>query len=298
MSKVKARGGPRPPRDSDPPAASGKFRVASKAEQADVTERIELEAVPASEPTRARKGAVPRKAALSATACLERAMKAKTPAARGRYARRGLVGLCDRETQALLLRQLYLGELEGGDFARARQVAEQLIELGVLPDVARHDAARACQALGALDDAITHLRAAVEVAPAQRRGFHLSTLGSLLYVAGKSADAEAPLEAALAAPEAALPLLRGQLALVRHELGEDDGGLDLAYHELLHDRCGEGYGRFVLGELAYARGDRRSAQLYLEAFLAKVRRSRPAARAALSPEVTRAEQTLGRIVWN
>lgn len=293
MAKERDRG--RPPRPSEPPAASGKFviekRVGLDSERD--TERMELEPKP---PT-ARARFAAKSKATSAVVSLERALKAKTPAARARHARAGLVAICDVETQGLLLRQLYLGELEGGNYARAREVAEQLVSLDVLPDVARHDAARACQALGALDDAIAHLRKAVQVAPEPRRVFHLSTLGSLLYVSGRAIEACTALQQALQGPGAALPLLRGQLALAQHASGED-GELDLAYHELQHDRSGEGYGRFVLGELAIARGDRRAAQVYLEAFLAKVRRSRPAAKAALAPEVARATETLAKLVWN
>ena len=303
MAKVRSGGGdsrgkppdrpskPAPPSASEGDrAASGKFRIA-------------VAAAPAPpEPKKSARGRFAGKLARSASACLERAMKAKTPAARARHAREGLVGICDVETQGLLLRQLYLGELEAGHYQRARDVAEQLVALGVLPDVARHDAARACQALGALDDAIVHLREAVRIAPEGRRGFHLSTLGSLLYVAGQASAALEPLQTALGTKDAAAVLVRGQLALARFAAGlidkEHDDELDLAYHELVHDRSGEGYGRFVLGELAFARGDRRSAQIYLQAFLSRVRRSRPAAQAALAPEVSRAEATLGRIVLN
>ena len=297
MAKLKDSRGNPPDRPSDPPhagAASGKFRIA-------VAIPPDAELTPKKRKKSAR-GRFAGKLARSASACLERALEAKTPASRARHAREGLVSLCDVETQGLLLRQLYRGELEGGQFERARAVAEQLVSLGVLPDVARHDAARACQALGALDDAIVHLREAVRVAPEGRRGFHLSTLGSLLYLAGHAREALGPLEDALATKDAADVLVRGQLALARFAAGLIDGAredeLDLAYHELVHDRSGEGYGRFVLGELAFARGDRQAAQLYLQAFLARVRRSRPAAQAALAPEVARAQATLGRITLN
>jgi len=235
----------------------------------------------------------------SATTCLERAMKAKTPAARAKHARAGLITECDTETQGLLLRQLYLGELEGGNFEKARIAAEQMIELGVLGDVAHHDAARACQAIGEYDAAISHLEEASLVGPPQRRSFHLSTLGGLLYAIGRAADATDPLSRAVEQnDDGATPLLRGQLALAKHAADGDESDLDYAYHELLRDPSGEGYGRFVLGELANARGDRLSARMHLEAFLSKVKRSRPASQAALSPEVARATTTLGSIVWN
>ncbi|GAC1351157.1 MAG: hypothetical protein NVS3B20_11730 [Polyangiales bacterium] len=240
-----------------------------------------------------------REVVASATKCLERALKAKSPALRAKHAREGLVAICDVETQGLLLRQLYLGELEEGHFEQARTAATQLVSLGVLHDVAHHDAARACQALGDYDGAVSHLESALRVCPEDRRSFHLSTLGGLLYCIGRAAEAIAPLETAVeAAGDAAVPLLRGQLALAQHHAHGDRAELDYAYHQLLRDPTGEGYGRFVLGELARAREDRLSARLHLEAFLAKVRRSRPAARAALSPEVARATATLGQSVWN
>jgi tetratricopeptide (TPR) repeat protein len=226
-------------------------------------------------------------------------MKAKSAAARAKHARAGLVTICDVETQGLLLRQLYVGELESGNFEQARIAAEQMIALGVLGDVAHHDAARACQAMGDYDAAVAHLEAAAELGPSDRTSFHLSTLGGLLYAVGRAEEATVPLARAVSRGEdAATPLLRGQLALAKHAAEGDEAELDYAYHELLRDPSGEGYGRFVLGELASARGDRLSARLHLEAFLAKVRRSRPAAKAALSPEVARAESTLGRIAWN
>jgi tetratricopeptide (TPR) repeat protein len=230
----------------------------------------------------------------SATDSLEKALKAKTPEARAKYARAGLARTRDVETQSLLLRQLYLGELESGSFTRARKVAEQIIELALMPDVARHDAARACQAEGDFPAAIAYLREAGALAPKERRAFHLSALGGLLYAIGRGEEAVAPLERAIEDGGTPAPLLRGQLALARGHESE----LDLAYRELVDDPSGEGYGRFVLGELAFQLGDRRRAQLHLDAFLARTRRSRPAARAALAPEIARATSTLGRIVWN
>ncbi len=294
----------RPP-EPDAPAASGRFRVTPRAasstsvapaptqEQEVVTSARSTRTLPPAEAAAARKASRPR----TATACLESALKAKTPALRVKHARAGLVGICDIDTQGLLLRQLYLGELEGGHFVRARQVAEQLVELGVMPDVARHDAARACQALGALDAAIEHLRAAADASPPARLGFHLSTLGAVLYLRGRAAEAEEVLERALGCEDAVVALLHGQIALARHARG-DDSDLDASFHALKTDRASEGYGRFVLGELAFARGDRRSAQIYLSAFLAKVKRSRPASQAGLAPEVDRATHTLGRITLN
>lgn len=231
----------------------------------------------------------------AATAALTRAMRAKTPEARIRQARLGLTHTCEVDTQAMLLRQLYLGLLETEHFTQAREAAEQMIALGVLPDVARHDAARACQAAGDFAAAVEHLREAARLGPAERRAFHLSSLGGLLYAIGREREAIEPLERAVAEKGTPLALLEGQLVLARRD---SEAALDVAYATLANDPSGEGYGRFVLGELAFARGDRTRARVHLEAFLGRVRRSRPAARAALSPEVARAETTLGRIVLN
>jgi tetratricopeptide (TPR) repeat protein len=229
----------------------------------------------------------------AATAALARAMNAKTAEARVRHARLGLTHTCEIDTQAMLLRQLYLGLLESERFEEARRAAEQMIALGVLPDVSRHDAARACQAMGAFDDAVEHLRAAAEVGPPERRAFHLSSLGGLLYALGRDREAVEPLARAVAEQGRPRALLEAQLALARRE---SDLALDLAYGVLANDPSGEGYGRFVLGELAFARGDRARARVHLEAFLGRVRRARPASQAALAPEAARAAATLGRIV--
>jgi len=247
---------------------------------------------------RRRAGVAPtpvERANASATDALEKALRAKTPELRIKHARVGLARTCDEDTRALLLRQLYLGLLETERFDKARVAAEQIIALGtMMPDVARHDAARACQAAGDVDAAIDHLREAARVAPPERRAFHLSTLGGLLYAVGRASDAIAPLQVAIDENGSPLPLLRAQLALAR----DGDAELDAAYHELANDPSGEGYGRFVLGEIAFVRGNRERAHVHLESFLSRARRARPAARAALALEIARAEATLGRIVLN
>ncbi len=227
-------------------------------------------------------------------------MKAKTPESRARWAREGLSGLCDRDTQALLLRQLYLGELESEHYVRAREVAEQWVALGTMPDVAHHDAARACQALGDLPGAVEHLEAAISESPPERRTFHRSTLGAILHVGARYDEACRVLESAVAEAGNASALVRAQLALARWSGGidRDDRELTVAYHELLHDPSGEGYGRFVLGELAFALGDRLAARMHLEAFVGRANRARKAARAALAPELALAERHLDERVRN
>lgn len=292
---VSRRKEPRPPAAPKASAAASVPPVAPAAPLAEVIPLAAARRARARSPARDAGSTLERAAERSersAIDSLQRALNAKTPEARTRHARAGLARSCDLETRGLLLRQLYLGELESGSFARARAVAEQLVSVGVLPDVAHHDAARACQAEGDFDAAVAHLREAARVAPKERRTVHLSALGGLLYAIGRGAEAIEPVQSALADGGSPAPLLRGQLALA---CGVADAATYLA---LANDPSGEGYGRFVLGELAFLLGDRASASKHLETFLARSKKARPAARAALKPEIDRAHATLGKVNWN
>src|SRR5688572_9514961 len=105
---------------------------------------------------------------------LRKATLARSSGLRAKYARRGLEhdGNVDRTTRAMLLRQLYLSHMEARRFSEALDVAEEMVETGIMPDVARQDAARACLGLGSRDQAIEHLRLASRVSPPSRRAFH------------------------------------------------------------------------------------------------------------------------------
>ncbi len=153
---------------------------------------------------------------------LQMAMAATTPAARSRWARKGLATRAplDRTTQAMLLRQLSLSLYEARRFEQALAVALQAIELGVLPDVLHQDAARAALASGDVDDAVSHLRIAARRGPASRRPFHLWTLGSVLFLAHRYAEATAALERAVRWGTRDKPLYKAHLALVRLAAGE------------------------------------------------------------------------------
>ncbi len=221
-------------------------------------------------------------------------MAATTPESRGRWARRGLstrAGL-DRTTQAMLLRQLYLAHYEVRRFAHARRVAEQAIELDVLADVAHQDAARAALAEGDLDGGVSHLRLAARRGPASRRPFHWWTLGSVLFLAHRYAEASAALERAVRWGTTDKPLYRAHLALVRIAAGERVSGLQEVIDDLAIAPCGQGYGRFVLGHLAYAAGAWPAARRYLQAFVQRTERGRPAMALALDGELTLARSTL------
>jgi tetratricopeptide (TPR) repeat protein len=224
-------------------------------------------------------------------------MAAKTAPTRARWAQRGLAirAPIDKTTQAMLLRQLYLSHYEAKRFARALDLAEQALVLGVLPDVLHHDAARAALGAGALDEAVAHLRRAARRGPASRRPLHLWALGSTFFLAQRYADAIAALERAVRWGTRDKPLYRAHLALVRIAAGEPVGDLQPIIDDLAAAPCGQGYGRFVLGHLAYASGAWTAARRYLEAFVRRTATARPAMAIALDGETRMARATLAKM---
>lgn len=195
----------------------------------------------------------------------------------------------------MLLRQLYLSHMEAQRFQDAHSVAEQMIALDVMPDVARQDAARACLGLGERDRALEHLRIASRVGPASRRAFHLWTLGSVLYLAGRHREAIGALSRAARWGTTDRPLYQAQLALSRLASGESVGELQLLRERLAEAPCGQGYGQFVLGEIAYELGDMVSAREYLRGFVKRSTSGRVALAVALEGEIARARLLLSRI---
>lgn len=233
---------------------------------------------------------------------LRKAMAARSARSRAMYARRGLAArsTLDRTTHAMLLRQLYLSLYEGRHFGKAHTVALQALELDVLPDVLNQDAARAALANGDLDAALSHLRAAARRGPASRRPFHLWTLGGTLFLAQRYAEAAAALRRAARWGTKDRPLYRAHLALSRLAAGErlHERDLQETINALAEAPCGQGYGRFVLGHLAYAAGEWVAARRYLEAFLKRTSASRPALGIALDGEVRMARATLSKMTAN
>jgi tetratricopeptide (TPR) repeat protein len=219
---------------------------------------------------------------------------------RARWAQRGLASRAplDKTTQAMLLRQLYLSHFEARRFHEAHDLALQAATLEVMTDVMLQDAARAALAEGNLDAAITHLRAAARRSPAGRRPFHLWTLGSTLFLAHRYPEAIAALTRAARWGTRDKPLYRAHLALARIAGGEPVEDLQEAIDELAHAPCGQGYGRFVLGHLAYAGGEWGVAKRYLDAFVRRTAASRPAMSVALEPEVRMAKATLAKMAAN
>lgn len=245
--------------------------------------------------TRVR-AAVPREP-VTPEVLLQKASLARTPVSRAKYAQRGLShrGTLDRTTRTMLLRQLYLSHMEGRRFAEALSVAEQMLTSAVMPDVARQDAARACLGLGDREGAIVHLRIASRVSPPARRAFHLWTLGSVLFLAGQHREAAGALARAARWGTTDKPLYRAQLVLARRAAGEPGGGLSAARERLEEAPCGQGYGQFVLGALAYEQGDHLAAERYLGTFVRRATSGRVALEVALAGEVAHARRLLKRI---
>jgi tetratricopeptide (TPR) repeat protein len=167
-----------------------------------------------------------------------------------------------------------------------------MIDTCVMPDVARQDAARACLGMGDLSAAVEHLRIAGRVSPAARRAFHLWTLGTVLYLNGRPEDAVGALERALRWGTTDKPLDAAQVALARHALGESMSDVESLREALSDAPCGQGYGQFVLGELAFVQGDYAAAHRYLSAFVNRTTTGRVALAVALDGEIRRARRLL------
>lgn len=227
-------------------------------------------------------------------------MAARTARSRATFAKRGLATLAplDRTTHAMLLRQLYLSLFETRRFRQAHVIALQALELDVLADVLSQDAARAALASGDLETALGHLRTAARKGPASRRPFHLWTLGSALFLAQRYDEAASALARAARWGTKDKPLYRAHLALARMAAGDSVDDLQETINQLAEAACGQGYGRFVLGHLAYATGEWGAAQRYLEAFLKRTTSSRPALGIALEGEVKMTRATLAKMSAN
>jgi tetratricopeptide (TPR) repeat protein len=233
--------------------------------------------------------------------CLRAALEALRPEARAQLAEEGL-GLLPAsgpslhdETRALLLRQRYLALLELRRFERAAEVAAEMAAIGPLPDVARHDAARAWAAAAMLDRAVAQQRLAVRAAPPERRSFHHWALAVLLHQSGDLTGAEGALRRGLRWASRDRPLLRAQLAWVRLEAGLPVRGLAAVRAALESSEVGRGYGQYVLGMLALAMGDSLRAAFHLRAFLRRNASADFGKLAGLREELRRARAALASL---
>jgi tetratricopeptide (TPR) repeat protein len=228
---------------------------------------------------------------------LRDAMASRTRAERAKWAKLGLShkGELDETTHAMLLRQLYLALFEGRRFREAHVIALQASEVGVLSDVLLQDAARAALAAGDLEDALAHLREAARTGPPSRRAFHFWTLGSVLFLAHRYEDAITALARAAKSTGGERSLYRAHLALARIAGGEHVGNIQKTIDQLVATPAGQGYGRFVLGHLAYAAGAWDVARQYLQSFVMRTLEKPPATAVALEGEIRMARATLKKI---
>jgi hypothetical protein len=126
----------------------------------------------------------------------------------------------------------------------------------------------------------------------------LWTLGSTLFLAQRYAEAAAALSRAARWATTDRPLYRAHLALAQIAAGETVDDLQDTINQLAEAPCGQGYGRFVLGHLAYAAGEWTAAKRYLDAFLKRTSTSRPALGIALESEVRMTRATLAKMSAN
>ena len=229
--------------------------------------------------------------------CLRLAMEATAPAARAQLAEEGLAqpNLLEADTEVLLLRQLYLAELEAHHFRTAADIAEEMAALGPLKDVAHHDASRALLALGELREAIDQQRLAARAAPPDRRSFHYWSLATLLHHNGSYEAAISALARGERWAHEDRPLLRAHRAWMELEVGDSVLGLNVIIGDLEASKAKNGYGRFVLGMLHHQMGDPRSAALHLRAFLRRNAAVDMAKAITLREELRRARSVLAEI---
>lgn len=201
----------------------------------------------------------------------------------------------DEELRALLLKQAYDAALALGRAEDALERAEEMIDLGPLGDVARHDAARAAAALGAIDVAADHLRVAAKIAPVERRAFHFGTLGALLRFAGQPEEAGDAFRKAERWATSDREIYRAQRALAEGDAGEphDEDWATLRI-SLEQSESRKGYALWVLGELCARQGDRTASRSYMAEFLKRLERASPLKCLSLKSEIERAREIVTR----
>lgn len=205
---------------------------------------------------------------------LRLATESHSPKAAGELARQGLLapeskGGADPESELLLLRELFKSHVYARRPRSAHAVAKKMVRLGALPEVAHADLGRASASLGWFVRASQAYRLAARFAPAHRRALHWGACAAALHHAGRHDEALAALERAVRWSTTTRPLHRAHAALVQLDRGREVEDLAALTEELSEAKCGEGYGRYVLGLLAEARGDRVAAVGYLREFVTR-----------------------------
>jgi len=229
---------------------------------------------------------------------LSRALSADSAAGRARFAQAGLdldPSSIEPDTHVLLLRQLYLAQLEERSFGAAEETARQMTLVGPMSDIAHHDLARVLIALDREDDAIHHQRLAGRHAPAGRRSFHLWSLATLQHFAGRVEDALSSLRRAERWAHRDRALLAAHSAFIELDAGGAPEGLDRIVADLEAVEQKEGYGEYLLGMIAEKVGDAPRAETFLRAFLRRNASADVAKALTLREELHRARTALARL---
>ncbi|HJK96091.1 MAG TPA: hypothetical protein RMF84_02660 [Polyangiaceae bacterium LLY-WYZ-14_1] len=224
---------------------------------------------------------------------LWRALRARRTEERVAEAEAGLAaGELEPDVHFLLLRELYAAQLDREALADALDTARRMTEVGALRDLAHHDVARVLRGLDRRPEALPEQRLAARHAPPERRSFHLWTLAAWLQFAG---EVDAALEAIDRASRWATrnrALVRAQDAWIRLDAGLPVADLDERIASLQRARSREGYGQYLLGMIARARGQEADSRALLRAFVDRVRRSDFRKRLTLQDELAEAEAAL------
>jgi tetratricopeptide (TPR) repeat protein len=229
--------------------------------------------------------------------CLLAAVRSTAPEDRLRLATEGLErGPLAPNTEVLLWRQVYTARLEQRRFRQALEATERMVDVGVLRDVSMHDAARAHSALGDFDRAIAMQRGAARASHPERRSFHLWSLATLQHFAGYPDDALSTLVRAMRCSTRDRALLSAHALYVRLETGRPARSAERIVTMLRESPSREGYGRFLLGMIAYHQGDQATARTELGAFVARHHDADAARLITLREELRRARMALGRLL--
>lgn len=200
----------------------------------------------------------------------------------------------DDELRALLLRQLYLSEIEDGEDDRALSLAAEMIDLGTLGDIARQDAARAALGVKDTSAAISHLRIAARVCPPARRAFHYGHLGALLRFEGQLEQSLDAFEKALRWATEDRPLYLAARGLTLHQQGTESIDLAELRSALEAEEPRKGYALWILGELCLELGEIDAGKQYLNQFLLRQTEAPRAKTLALSREIAHVHALLRR----
>ena len=231
---------------------------------------------------------------------LRLAMTSESPRDSRQHARAGLAAIedarargdeIDQESHLLLLRELFKATMREGHPRSAHAVAQKMVRVGVMSEVANADLGRASAGLGWFVPAAHAYRLAARYAPATRRALHWSSCGMALWHAGRHDEAIAALERAVRWSTTTRLLHQAQAVMVEVSRGTHPSELTAVMADLELGPQAEGYGRFVLGWVKHRLGDPQGLT-FLKEFLRRNEHD-PLRAATLHGEIAKAHHALG-----